>query len=77
MSKSKLEALFELLLRSELGKDIPKPVGEYRFFDGRWFRFDYAWLEPWKVATEIEGGTWVQGRHSRGKGFASDCKKYN
>jgi len=75
--KSELEAYFEMLLRSELGDGIPKPVGEYRFFDGRRFRFDYAWLEPWKVAVEIEGGTWVQGGHSRGVGYAKDCEKYN
>ena len=27
--------------------------------------------------TEIEGGTYSRGRHTRGAGFARDCEKYN
>jgi len=30
-----------------------------------------------KVALEIEGGTWVNGRHIRALGFERDCEKYN
>jgi hypothetical protein len=29
------------------------------------------------LAAEIEGATWTQGRHTRGKGFEEDCTKYN
>lgn len=39
-------------------------------------RFDFAWPEL-MLAVEVEGGTWVQGRHSRGAGYARDAKKYN
>lgn len=41
----------------------------------RW-RFDFAHLDS-RVAIEIEGGTWTNGAHSRGKHFAEDCEKYN
>ena len=29
------------------------------------------------ILVEIEGGTYTQGRHTRGAGFAKDCEKYN
>ena len=40
------------------------------------WRFDRAHL-PAKVAIELDGGTWANGRHSRGAGFAEDCRKIN
>ena len=40
------------------------------------WRFDYAWPEH-KVALEVEGGIFSGGRHTRGKGFAEDMRKYN
>lgn len=41
----------------------------------RW-RFDLAWPGV-KVACEIEGGIWANGRHTRGSGFEGDCIKYS
>ena len=29
------------------------------------------------IAVEIEGGTWTQGRHVTGAGFAKDSEMYN
>ena len=57
-------------------RGFPDPEEEYRFLQGRRFRFDFAWPLP-NVAVEIEGGTFVQGRHVTGAGFSKDCEKYN
>ena len=55
---------------------LPAPVLEYRFHPTRRWRFDCAWPEQ-KLAVELEGGIWQQGRHTRGRGFEADCRKYN
>src|SRR5206468_1916955 len=55
---------------------LPQPLREYRFALPRRWRFDFAFL-PNKVAVEVEGGVWIGGRHTRGKGFEADCEKHN
>ena len=55
---------------------LPKPVLEYRFHPVRKWRMDFAWPE-YRIALEVEGGIWIQGRHSRGAGMAKDMEKYN
>ena len=57
-------------------EDLPEPEQEYRFHSTRRWRFDFSWPE-YKVACEVEGGTWSGGRHVRGRGFEKDCTKYN
>ena len=52
---------------------IPEPVAEYVFAPPRKFRADFSWVEE-KIILEVEGGTWIQGRHSRGE---ADHEKYN
>lgn len=51
------------------------PVKEYKFYKDAQWRFDYAFPEK-KIAFEVDGGVWKQGRHQRPIGFMGDCKKY-
>lgn len=55
---------------------MPAPVPEHRFHPHRRWRTDYAWPDR-KLALEVEGGIWTQGRHTRGAGFLADLEKYN
>lgn len=48
---------------------------EYQFHDTRKWRFDLAWPSE-KLAVEVDGGGFVNGRHSRGTGIEKDCEKY-
>jgi very-short-patch-repair endonuclease len=54
--------------------DAPAPVTEHRFHPVRKWRFDLAWPEL-LVAVEVDGGVWVQGRHTRGAGVENDAAK--
>jgi very-short-patch-repair endonuclease len=70
---SALESLLEYQIK--LG-GLPEPIKEHRFHDQRRWRFDFAW--PHKMfAVEVEGGAYVQGRHTRGSGFEADLEKYH
>ena len=50
------------------------PVREHRVVPTRRWRFDYAFPDA-LLAVEIQGGTWINGGHSRGKGIERDCEK--
>ena len=52
------------------------PQTEYRFHPVRKWRFDGAYPDR-RIAYEVEGGTWSNGRHTRGAGYRGDCEKYN
>ena len=67
------EAAFALHLKAH---KLEGWVREYRFDGTRRWRFDFAHPTS-KVAVEIEGGVWTNGRHSRGSGFEGDCEKYS
>jgi hypothetical protein len=55
---------------------LPEPVAEYRFAPPRRWRFDFAWTEH-KVALEVDGGVFTNGRHTRGAGVLKDMEKLN
>ena len=55
---------------------IPEPETEYRFAAPRRWRFDFAFLAG-KVALEVDGGVWTNGRHTRGLGYLRDIEKLN
>lgn len=65
--------MFTRLCYSQFGVECVK---EYRFYKTRKWRFDYA-LPLYKIALEVEGGVWTQGRHVRPEGFLGDIEKYN
>jgi very-short-patch-repair endonuclease len=56
--------------------NFPVPVREYKFVPGRKFRADFAWPDR-MLLLEVEGGTWIKGRHTTGGGYESDCEKYS
>ena len=64
---------FTLLLRQRIGVECVK---EYRFHPTRQWRFDYAFPSI-RVAIEIDGGVWINGRHNRPSGFLGDMEKFN
>jgi very-short-patch-repair endonuclease len=75
--KIKISALqFSVFYKTLEALGIEKPVYEYRFHKTRKWRFDFCFVEA-KLALEIEGGVWTNGRHVRGSGFIKDMEKYN
>lgn len=55
---------------------LPVPVPELRFAPPRRWRFDWAWMKE-GVAMEVQGGLFVQGRHSRGAALLKEHEKLN
>jgi very-short-patch-repair endonuclease len=64
---------FKLLCKAS---GLPIPSREIRFHQTRDWRFDFA-FDAERVAVEVEGGIWTQGRHTRGSGYERDMIKYN
>lgn len=57
---------------------LPVPVAEHQFarhLKRKW-RVDWCFMNE-KIVVEVEGGVFVQGRHSRGAGMLKDMEKYN
>ncbi len=49
---------------------------EFKFHPVRKWRADFHIVGK-MILIEVEGGIWSQGRHTRGKGYLGDMKKYN
>jgi hypothetical protein len=72
-----VESQLELLLLNRLERaGLPLGEAQHRFDPRRRFRFDRAWPEH-KVAVEVQGGVWTNGRHARGSGITSDAIKFS
>jgi very-short-patch-repair endonuclease len=54
----------------------PEPEAEQRLIPGRKFACDLVW-EAARVVCEVQGGSFVAGRHSRGVGQLRDFEKLN
>lgn len=63
----------QLLLMQQLWPRAVEP--ELVFHPTRKWQIDVAVLDH-KIAVEIDGGVWVQGRHTRGAGVEKDNEKY-
>lgn len=66
----------DLLLFQIKALGLPEPNLEFRFHKTRRWRFDAAYPSH-KLAIEVSGAVWTQGRHTRGEGYSKDCVKYN
>lgn len=54
---------------------LPVPYPEYSFASpARKWRADYCWPHE-RLILEVDGGLWVDGRHSRGAGRIADMEK--
>lgn len=72
--KTKMSYLEDLLAFQLNSIGIPFER-EYKFCPSRKWRADF-YIKP-RLLIEIEGGTWIKGRHIRPAGFGGDIEKYN
>ena len=86
--KHSASAFLRLFLDGCEEHNLPTPQPEFRFLEERRWRWDFAWIiipewenRTWKdykkIALEIDGGAYSQGRHTRGTGFINDIHKHN
>lgn len=77
MRKTNLEEILtERLLEAGLYRYFERQVRFRGGLAARKWRFDFYSHEH-RLALEVEGGTFISGRHSRGAGMREDMEKYN
>ena len=67
------QTLFPALCK---GVGLPIPIPEYKFAPPRKWRLDWAFVDA-KLAIEVQGGLFVQGRHTRGAALLREYEKLN
>lgn len=65
--------VFEAMLRAN---KLPAPQYEFRFDAVRKWRFDIAFPQ-YRIAIEVDGGSWGKSGHTDGEGFRRDLEKMN
>jgi very-short-patch-repair endonuclease len=66
----------KILLAEIKQAGLPDPEPEYRFHPERKWRMDLAFVDQ-KIAVEVHGAVYANGRHTRGHGFENDREKMN
>ncbi len=55
---------------------ISEPLRQFHFHPVRNWSADLFWPDL-NLIVEVEGAVYANGRHTRGRGFEEDCRKYN
>jgi hypothetical protein len=88
LNKAKAKRIQVSFLSRLNAEGLPEATPEHRFWQGRRFRFDYAWVDK-KIALEVEGGLYGNGKncprckrpsamgHTSVTGIRRDMEKYN
>lgn len=59
-----------------LDAGLEEPLYDYAAIPGHRYRWDFVWLRP-KIVLEVQGGSWIRGGHTFGRGLVRDAKKNN
>jgi very-short-patch-repair endonuclease len=74
MSRSRVTVVPNLVQQCRWAK-LPATVTEHRFHPLRQWKFDLAFVDA-QLAVEVDGGGFVEGRHTRGRGLEKDAEKF-
>ncbi len=77
-NKKAQKSIYELQMAQLLKKSGYEFKTEFRFDKERRWRFDFV-LKPvkTKIAIEVNGGSWIRGRHTFGTNYEKDLEKLN